>query len=87
VIGNNVLSKYALGSQVVMSLLKDFLHKTTPRKIGQYHLYFDNYFTSFDLILHLQKTGLLSTGTIRENRIKKDDKIVIGKKHLGEHTL
>jgi len=30
--------------------------------------------------LHLQKTGLQSTGTVRENRIKKDDKIVIGKK-------
>ncbi|XP_043470937.1 piggyBac transposable element-derived protein 3-like [Leptopilina heterotoma] len=79
-IGDRVLNKCAMGSQVVMYLLKDFLHKTTLRNISLYHLYFDNFFTSFDLVLHLKKRGLQSTGTIRENRIKKDDKIVFDKK-------
>ncbi|XP_066599936.1 piggyBac transposable element-derived protein 3-like [Prorops nasuta] len=74
-IETNVLMKCALGSRVVMNLLKDFLHNTTPRKINIYHVYFDNYFTSFDLILHLRNIGLRATGTIRNDRVKIKNEI------------
>lgn len=35
-----------------------------------YHVYFDNFFTSPDLLVHLKKIGLSATGTVRQNRIK-----------------
>jgi len=35
-----------------------------------YSIYFDNFFTSSDLILHLKKIGLSATGTVRQNRVK-----------------
>lgn len=72
------LVKCALGSRVVLNLLKQFFEMTPPGKIPQFHLYFDNYFTGMDLMVHLQKLGLKSTGTIRENRVK--EKNVIDKK-------
>lgn len=75
----NILNKCALGSRVVMNLLDPFFKKTSGLEIPQYHLYFDNYFTSFDLILHLQKLGLRSTGTIRENRVPKEVRQIIDK--------
>ncbi|XP_066582088.1 piggyBac transposable element-derived protein 3-like [Prorops nasuta] len=74
-IETNVLMKCALGSRVVMNLLKDFLHNITPRKINLYHVYFDNYFTNFDLILHLRNIGLRATGTIRNDRVKIKNEI------------
>ncbi|RLU16478.1 hypothetical protein DMN91_010546 [Ooceraea biroi] len=53
---------------------------------SNYHLYFDNFFTSFDLVLHLQKLGLRCTGTIRENRVS--EKNVIDKKfHRGTYVV
>ncbi|XP_043481636.1 piggyBac transposable element-derived protein 3-like [Leptopilina heterotoma] len=67
----DILPKCTLGTRVVMLLLKNFFSNTSPRKISEYHLYFDNFFTSFDLILHLSKLGLRSTGTIRENRVRE----------------
>lgn len=72
------LVKCPLGSRVVLNLLKPFFEMTPPGKIPQFHLYFDNYFTGMDLIVHLQKLRLKSTGTIRENRVK--EKNVIDKK-------
>lgn len=70
-IGNDKLSNCALGSRVVMTLLQKLYISTPFNKLHKYHLYFDNFFTSFDLELHLQKLGLRSTGTIRENRVKE----------------
>ncbi|XP_066597935.1 piggyBac transposable element-derived protein 3-like [Prorops nasuta] len=58
-IETNVLMKCALGSRV----------------INLYHVYFDNYFTSFDLILHLRNIGLRATGTIRNDRVKIKNEI------------
>ena len=78
----NFLNKCALGSRVVMNLLDPFFKKLSAIEITQYHLYFDNYFTSFDLILHLQKLGLRSTGTIRDNRVPTEVRNVIDKKAL-----
>ncbi|OXU25748.1 hypothetical protein TSAR_016911, partial [Trichomalopsis sarcophagae] len=69
------LAKCALGTRVVMNLLDNFFSTLTFRKVGLYHLYMDNYFTSLDLFVHLRKMGLRSTGTIRENRIKEKNYI------------
>ncbi|XP_034935816.1 piggyBac transposable element-derived protein 3-like [Chelonus insularis] len=74
--------KCALGSRVVMELLDPFLKSIPPKKISQFHLYCDNFFTNFDLLVHLKKLGLQCTGTIRENRVK--EKNVIDKKSPRE---
>ena len=68
-------SKCALGSRVVMDFLKPFFNKTAAGKISQFHLYFDNYFTNLDLIVHLRKLGLKCTSTIRDNRVKEKNVI------------
>jgi len=65
------LQKIALGSRVVMNLLEDLLIKTVYKKLSQYHLYCDNYFTCPDLFIHLQKIGLQATGVVRKDRIKE----------------
>jgi len=58
----NKCSKCALGSRVVMNLLQPFFSMTSTGKISQFHLYFDNYFTNLDLIVHLRKLALKCTG-------------------------
>ena len=65
----DILSKTSLGSRVVIQTMNQFLTVTTPRKIQNYHLYFDNLFCSVDLLVHLKKFGLRCTGTIRQDRI------------------
>jgi len=65
----NLLNKCTLGSRVVMNLLDPFFKKIPSIEISHLHLYFNNYFTSFDIILHLQKLGLRSTGTIKAIRV------------------
>ena len=77
-VGGTKLSKCSLGSRVVLSLLHNFFSSVGVKKVPFYHLYIDNLFTSFDLVLHLKKLGLRSTGTIRDNRVK--EKNVIPKK-------
>lgn len=66
----NKLSACALGSKAVLQMVNQLLLKTTPKKLDQYHLYMDNYFTSPDLFVHLKKIGLKATGTLRKKRIK-----------------
>ena len=58
-----------------MDLLEPFFNNPAAGKISQFHLYFDNYFTNLDLIVHLRKLGLKCTGTIRDNRVKKKNDI------------
>lgn len=79
-VGGLLLNKCALGSRVVLHMLDDFFIKTVKRKLADYHVYFDNFFTSFDLVLHLKKLGLRCTGTIRENRVTEKVKNKIDKK-------
>ena len=50
-----------LGAKVVKSLTEDL--KTSHR-----HIFFDNYFSSVDLLLDLQRDGLYACGTLRSNR-------------------
>jgi len=86
----NKLAKCALGSRVVLNLLQPFFQRINYNKIPEFHLYFDNFFTNMDLILHLQKLRLKCTGTIRDNRVKK--KNVLDKKasrgtYIVKHDL
>lgn len=76
----NKLAKCTLGSRVVMTLLEDFFKSVPFRKLPLYHLYMDNFFTSFDLFLHLKKLRLRTTGTIQELRVPKDMKNVVDAK-------
>lgn len=57
--------KIPLGSKVVLDLLK-----VVP-KPSDHIVFFDNFFTSFDLLAELRELGFRSTGTVRDNRTKK----------------
>ncbi|XP_058791774.1 piggyBac transposable element-derived protein 3-like [Phymastichus coffea] len=72
---NPKLSKCALGSRVVLQMVQNLLLIVTPRKLYQYHLTFDNFFTGPDLLVHLKNIGLRATGTVRSNRIKTTNEI------------
>jgi len=69
------LSKCALGSRVVMQMIQKLLIFVVPRKITQYHLYFDNFFCNPDLLIHLRTVGLRATGTVRRNRVNIDNEL------------
>ena len=69
------LPKISQGSRVVLQMLHDFLTKTSPRNRLQYHIYFDNLFTSPDLLVHLKNQGVRATGTIRKDRIEVTNEI------------
>ena len=54
-------STLGLGGKVVVDLLNNV--------DGDYHaVYFDNFFTSYDLLSHLKKDEYFACGTMRENR-------------------
>lgn len=59
-------TKEPLGTRVVKLLLSKI-----PAIPEEHTVYFDNFFTSCDLLIALKKTGYKATGTIRENRTKK----------------
>ncbi|XP_058801365.1 piggyBac transposable element-derived protein 3-like [Phymastichus coffea] len=63
------LRNCALGSRVVLQMLQRLLTTVSLRKISRYHIYFDNFFSSPDLFVHLRKIGLRATGTVRANRV------------------
>ncbi|XP_033218258.1 piggyBac transposable element-derived protein 3-like, partial [Belonocnema kinseyi] len=69
-IGINLLA-CALGSRVVLQMINPLLNGLSRKKLSDYHLYFDNFFTSPDLLIHLHKCGLRSTGTVRKDRVKE----------------
>lgn len=50
-----ILSKCALESRVILNMTEKLLLTTTRKKLGEYHIYFDNYFTNPDLLVHLKK--------------------------------
>jgi hypothetical protein len=58
--GRNV-SEHGLGYDVVMKLMQPFLHQG-------YHLFFDNFYTSVQLVKDLFDKGVPATGTVSENR-------------------
>ena len=56
---------------VLANLLQPFFNITPAGKISQFRLYFDNFFSSLDLIVHFKNLGLKCTGTIREIGLRK----------------
>lgn len=60
-----------LGSRVVLQMLRPLLTSTAPRKLQNYHIYFDNLFSSPDLLIHLKKIGLRATGVVRSDRVQE----------------
>lgn len=54
-----------LGSRVVHDLLANIPHPT------DHIVFFDNFFTSYDLLRILKEQGFKATGTVRERRTKK----------------
>ena len=63
------LKNCTLGSRVVINMLDPLLKKIPKKDLENYHVCFDNYFTSPDLIAHLKDLGLKATGTVRQNRV------------------
>lgn len=63
---SNTEKKFGLGGDVVLKLIDQ---ANVPENMG-YKLYFDNYFTSLDLLSHLTEKKICATGTIRENRLQ-----------------
>lgn len=57
------------------------------KKLAQYHLYFDNFFTSPDLVVHLRKNGLRSIGTIRKSRVNKNEHTFNKKAPRGSYKV
>lgn len=51
----------ALGSRVVKDLTRELVG-------GNHHVYFDNYFTSVDLVTSLKEEHIFACGTVRTNR-------------------
>ena len=58
----NGTTEKGLGASVVKSLSEKIYNK-------HHHIFFDNYFTSFDLLLDLLRNNTYGCGTIRSNRI------------------
>ena len=79
-------TKCALGSRVVIMMTQNLLSSVVPRKLIQYHLYFDNYFTNPNLLVHLKKMRLKATGTVRVNRVK-EKKYVDKKAEKGTYSV
>ncbi|CAH1379313.1 unnamed protein product [Tenebrio molitor] len=58
--------KLCLGSEVIVNLL------SVVKNPFQYEVYFDNFFTSYELAtVILKERGFLATGTIKDNRTRK----------------
>lgn len=65
-----------LGAKVVVALCKTIQTRACV-------VYFDNYFSTLDLAIHLRdECGIFSLGTIRQNRLKGCDKLLMSDKSL-----
>ena len=62
--GKTETCKGLLGTRTVMDCLK------VCKVPASHHIYFDNFFTSYDLIAELKTLGYRATGTVRQNRIR-----------------
>lgn len=62
---DNTEKKDPLGSSVVKTLLTCVQH---PK---DHIVFFDNFFTNYDLLVYLKETQFRATGTMRQNRTKK----------------
>jgi hypothetical protein len=77
------VKKDPLGTRVVMDLIQDCCPE-------EHRLYFDNFFTSVNLLLELKKKGIRATGTVRDNRLHQVKNLtpvsVMKKKDRGFHS-
>lgn len=62
---DNSAENKGLGFRVVTSLLSCLEDPTS------HEVFFDNFFTSYDLLAYLQDINMKASGTVRENRLKK----------------
>nr|XP_039255146.1 piggyBac transposable element-derived protein 3-like [Styela clava] len=73
-----------VGGEIVLRLVREM-----PRGLN-YKCYFDNWFTSLELIAELKQMGILAVGTIGKNRLRnckvKDDK-ELGKAGRGSYEI
>ena len=65
-------------SHEAINLLEPFFKMIAAEKVPYFHLWFDNFFTNLDLVVHLENLKLKCTGTIKENCVT--EKNVIDKK-------
>lgn len=63
--GNDVSNNLGLGGNVVLNLLSVIENPIN------HHVYFDNFFTSIQLLVKLGNLNYFATGTVRDNRIRK----------------
>src|SRR5277367_5334037 len=61
----NVSEQDLLGTRVVKKMLK------CVEKPELHQVFFDNFFTSYNLLAELREKGFRATGTARENRLQK----------------
>lgn len=84
---SDTLTKCGLGSRVVLQLAQGLLAAVSSRKITKYTLYFDNYFSSPDLLVHLLKIGIRATGTVRADRVKDVSNDIEKKAQRGSYKV
>ena len=70
---------FGVGGNVVKHLVSSL-----QRNVG-HKVYFDNYFSSVQLLQYLKKEGILAVGTIRADRLKGAEKILQNKKVLAKN--
>lgn len=73
-----------LGYRVVTELLRCVSEPTC------HEIYFDNFFTSYDLLVKLRDMNFRAAGTVRENRLKKCplmEKSIMTKKAMGFYDV
>lgn len=75
--GGNPPTACGVGGDVVLRLCDSL-----PDHVSNVKLYFDNYFTSIELLLKLAERRIWATGTIRKNRTKGCDKVLESEKDL-----
>ncbi|KAI5707426.1 hypothetical protein M8J77_002326 [Diaphorina citri] len=76
---DSAVSKYEKHFGKCAAPMMKMLDKMPQEKKLQYCLYFDNLFTGMNLLHQLKEIGILGTGTIRENRLPKECKIISSK--------
>jgi DNA excision repair protein ERCC-6 len=71
--------KVPLGYSVITRLIQPVQQLST---MSLHTLHFDNFFTSYELLLHLKKIGLKASGTIRKNRTNACEKKLVDDKTM-----
>lgn len=77
--GKSAAVQGPLSSHIVLSMVKIIETYSSPTK---HHIYFDNFFTSYDLMHRLYKKNIRATATIRENRSAKANECVMNSKTM-----